>query len=146
MGSQTGARSYIHCSHGNHPKYCTHCKREVSAVVRPVESTLCRHNSNRHTCERCKLPPIACCQICGALTQTLVTELHGNISSAMNPKGWPLCGNECAFRLKLWLQIQTPRDEGEPRGTVSPSHDCQPGSVRSVPDIIIGAGVEAPIS
>lgn len=103
---------------------------------------LCTHGNNPQFCPSCKLPPITQCHVCHELTQTLIHELHGNQCSAKREAGWPLCCNECAFRLKVWLKIQTPRGEGEASGTVSPSTDSRSSDVRPLQCEHIGASVE----
>ena len=90
-----------------------------------------------------RLPIIAECTICKALTRTLITELYGNIDTAVKASGWPLCSNECAFKLKVWLRVQTPKNEGETCGTVSRGNDQLPGELRTVPDQAVKSGVEA---
>jgi hypothetical protein len=102
----------------------------------------CRHGNVPKYCPVCKLPPITQCTVCKDLTQTIIHELHGNVSTAHSGRGWPLCGNECAFRLKVWLKIQTPRDEGETDGSVPPRDDKHANDVLPMQHDPVESGVE----
>lgn len=102
----------------------------------------CAHGNNPEYCPRCKLPPVTQCLVCKELTQTLVHALHGNLSVERNSIGWPLCGNACAFQLKVWLKIQTPRDEGEPRGTVPSCNNNDNNDMREVQRQHVGSSLE----